>query len=266
MGNTTIAWGGLEGASATSPVSIIVNGSPQTVAVAGLSTAATPTAYASNLALTLNAIAASGNASAGGVPSTLTASASTGTVTLDLGGAAPNSVTPDAGGTSGETTWVGGSTPDGTVAQTPNSSTSAYTLDSALIDSNYSITYGVSSNDPSFQKLVSGLRFITTACAAGSAGNTALYQTDMQQAATLINAGLAGIQTLHAQVASNQNTMTQQTTTQNTDITTLKNQIADITSVDLTTVGAEINTLQTQLQASYSATATIEKLSLVNYL
>lgn len=266
MGNTTIAWGGLEGASATSPVSIVVNGTPQTVAVAGLSTATTATAYASNLALTLNAIAASSNASAGGVPSTLTATPSAGTVTLDLGGAAPNAVTPDAGGATTDITWVGGSTPNGTVAQTPNSSVPAYTLDSALVDSNFSVTYGVSSNDPSFQKLVNGLRFISSACAAGTAGNAALYQTDMQQAATLINAGLTGIQTLHAQVANNQNTMTQQTATQNTDITTLKNQIADITQVNLTTVGAEINSLQTQLQASYSATATIEKLSLVSYL
>jgi flagellar hook-associated protein 3 FlgL len=144
--------------------------------------------------------------------------------------------------------------------------TNSYTADTVLIDSGFSVTYGISSNDPSFQKLINGLRYVNAAVTAGQGGNTATYQADMNQAATLLTSALSGIQALHTAVASNQNTLTQETTTQNTDITNLQNQLSNIQQVDLTKVGTEINLLQTQLQASYSATSSLEHLSLVKYL
>ena len=266
IGNTTIPWSALEGVGATSPVTVTIGGTPQTIPVTGLSTSATPTAFANNFALTLSAVAASAYASTSGVPSTLTATASSGTITLDYGGAAPTAVTPNAGGTAAQMTWVGGSTPDGTVQQTPNSSVPAYTVDSATIDSNFTVSYGVTSNNPSFQKLVNGLRYINDAVTAGNSGDTATYKSNMQQASLLLSSALAGIVTLHTQVANNQNTLKQEVITQNSDITVLQTQISSIQKVDLTKVGSEINLLQTQLQASYSATSSLEKLSLVKYL
>ena len=272
MGNTTIAWSGSNSLANnnTGSVNVTVGSNTVSVPVSGLINGNSPADLATNLQLTLNAVAASTSASSSGVPSTLTASVGSGaadtTVTLNLGGAAPNSVTPDAGGMASETTWVGGSTPSGLVAQTPNSDAAAYTQDTALIDSNYSVTYGVSSDNPSFQQLVNGLRYITSAVTAGQNGDSATYQTDMQQASTLISNGLAGIQALHAGVADNQSALTAETTTQNSDITNLQNQLTNIQGVNLAQVGTEINLMQTQLQASYSATASIEKLSLVTYL
>ncbi len=264
IGNTTIAWSQLENNN-TGSVNVTVNGNTHAVAVSGLSTGTTATDYAANLSATLNAVAAA-YPDAAGVPSTFSSTSSSGALTLDFGGGSPNLVTPDAGGIANETTWSGGSTPSGLIAQTPNSSAAAYTKDSALIDQNYSVTYGVTSNDASFQKLVNGLRFIIAACTAGKSGDTATYKTDMQQASSLLASSLTGIQTLHSQVASNQNTLTMQTTTQNTNINNLQSQLGGIQKADLTTVGTEINLLQTQLQASYSATSSLEKLSLVKYL
>lgn len=266
MGNTSIPWTGLVGVNATNPVHFTVNSVAHTVTVPGLSTAVNTDTYGSNLAATLNAIAGSLNASASGVPSSLTASDTSAVVSLNFNGAAPNLVTPDAGGSATETTWIGGSTPNGLVAQTPNTSATAYTADTVLVDSNYSITYGVTSNDPSFQKLISGLRFMSAAVTAGKSGDTATYQTDMSQASSLLGSALTGIQALHAQVASNQNILTQQTSTQSSDITDLQNQLNTIQKADLTNVGAEISALQTQMQASYASTAALEKLSLVTYL
>jgi len=146
------------------------------------------------------------------------------------------------------------------------SNANAYTADSALIDSGDSLTYGVSSDNPAFQQLVNGLRYMNSAAAAGKSGDTVTYQTDMQQATTMINAGLAAIQGLHAGVANSQDLLTNQTTNQNNLITALQNQVGDIQNVDTTQVATEIQVLQTQLEASYSATGTLEKLSLVNYL
>lgn len=127
IGNTTVAWSGLEGAGATSPVSFTVGGVSHTVAVPSISPTATPATYAANLAATLNAIAGSGFASASGVASTLVATASTNNVSIAFGGATPDAVTPDAGGTVGDTLWTAGSwagplaTIDGTNIETPPS-------------------------------------------------------------------------------------------------------------------------------------------------
>ena len=81
-----------------------------------------------------------------------------------------------------------------------------------------------------------------------------------------MGSAITGIQTLHAGVANNINALTQEKTTQNTDIANLQSQISNIQSVDITQVATEINLLQTQLPASYSATGMIEQLSIVKYL
>ena len=139
----------------------------------------------------------------------------------------------------------------------------AYTKDTVTIDQGYNVTYGVVSTDPSFQKLISGLRYIYQATTETVPAN---YQTDMTTGATLLASALNGMQTLHATVANNQNTLTTEVTTQNTNITTLQNQLADIQSADTTTVSASITQLQTQLSASYSATAIVLQMSILKYL
>ena len=155
-------------------------------------------------------------------------------------------------------------TQDGKAVTTTNAN--SYTADTVLVDNGYSLAYGASSNDQSFQQLINGLRYMNAAVTAGQSGDTATYATDMNQALQLISSALQGIQTLHAAVAGNQNTLSAQVTTQNTYITSLTNQLADIQGVDLTDISTKITSLQVQLQASYSATGTLEKLSLVNYL
>jgi flagellar hook-associated protein 3 FlgL len=148
------------------------------------------------------------------------------------------------------------------VAGTPTDA-SAYTQDTVTVDQGFNVAYGVSSNDPSFQKLINGLRFIS---AATQAATPAAYQADMQNATTLLGSALQGVQNLHASNANNQNTLTSETTTQNTDITNLQNQIANIQQVNTAQIATEIQALQTQLQASYSATASLEQLSILKYL
>ena len=139
----------------------------------------------------------------------------------------------------------------------------AYTKDSVSVDTGYNITYGITSTDPSIQKLVSGLRFIKQATTETTA---AAYQADMIQASNLLTSALNGIQAVHTQLAGNQNTLTSETKLMNTNITSLQNQISDTQQVDLTSVSTQINLLQTQLSASYSATASLLQLSILKYL
>ena len=146
---------------------------------------------------------------------------------------------------------------------TGNSSTSAFSQDSVTVDTGYSAQYGVTSNATGFQQLIAGLKLMQQ---ASSQTDPTTYQTDMNNAATLLTTALGSIQALHTGVAANINLMTQETTTQNSDITNLQDQITGIDYADPTTVSTEITSLQAQLEASYSATGSILKLSLVNYL
>jgi flagellin-like hook-associated protein FlgL len=146
---------------------------------------------------------------------------------------------------------------------TTTTSTAAYTQDTVAIDSSFNVTYGVTSNDKGFQEVIAGLRLMK---AASQTTNPTTYQSYMLEASKQLSQGLLDVQATHANVAGNINTLTSETSTQNTDISNLQGEISNIQQVDLTSVGTQINLLQTQLQASYSATASIEQLSLVKYL
>ena len=150
-----------------------------------------------------------------------------------------------------------------TGATAATSNTAAYAVDSTNIDSNYNVQYGVTSNNPAFQQLIAGLQFLA---AAGNSTDAATYQSNITQASSLLSTALTSLQGVHATVANNINTMTNETTTQNNDINDITNQIDNIQQVDLTQVSTELTLLETQLQASYSATGSLEKLSIVNYL
>ncbi|MDD3370777.1 MAG: flagellin [Alphaproteobacteria bacterium] len=142
-------------------------------------------------------------------------------------------------------------------------STAAYAGDRAVIDTNYEINYGITSNEPAFQKLVAGLRYLQ---AAGNSSDSATYAANMENAKTLLSEALPALQTLHTTVANNINALEGEQKAINTALSNLTTQIADIQQVDITQVSAEITMLEALLQASYSATGSILKLSIVNFL
>lgn len=152
---------------------------------------------------------------------------------------------------------------DSGYSTTTTTDANAFTNDTAYFDSNYEITYGLTSNETCFQELVAGLRYMKEAT---NASDSATYQSNMTQAATLLASALAGLQVAHTQVANNQNILENTTDKLDTEITNIQNKISDIQSVDLTEVGTAITTLQAQMEASYSATSTMLNLSLLDYL
>ncbi|MDD3029917.1 MAG: flagellin [Alphaproteobacteria bacterium] len=144
-----------------------------------------------------------------------------------------------------------------------STSTEAYVTDTARINAGYDIDYGITSNEPAMQKLIAGLRYLQ---AAGNATDSATYADDISQAATLLTDAISALQELHTKVANNTNLMETEKESQKSALANLTNQIADIEQVDLTQVSTEITTMQSTLQASYTATGSILKLSLANYL
>jgi flagellar hook-associated protein 3 FlgL len=155
-----------------------------------------------------------------------------------------------------DTDYVAGASP-------PSTSTAAYTTDSATVDTGYTVDYGITSNDPSFQEMVAGLRYLQ---AAGSSTDSADYKTNMEQASTLLSSALSNIENVHTTVADNIDIISSEKTAQQTAISNLTNQVDNIQQVDVTQVSTEITALETTLQASYSVTGSILKMSIVSYL
>ncbi len=254
VGNSYVQWSDIAAGTVTN---VYVNGVANPVTVTGLtSPATTPTQLADNLQKVITQTSGSIADFAG-----LTASASTNQVTFGYAGSLTG-ITPTTGASS-NITWADGT--DGTSTENMATTDAAsFTQDTANIDNGYSLTYGVTSNDPAFQQVIAGLRLIRQASQTGVSAAT--YNTDMQQAGTLLTQGLAALRTIHSTVANNVSTLTNQTTLQNADINALQSQLDNVRSVDMTTVGTELSLLQTQLSASYSATASLEQLSILKYL
>ena len=141
------------------------------------------------------------------------------------------------------------------------SSEEAYAKDSVSVDTTQSLQYGITSTQEPFQKLIMGLRF---AYSATQDQNN--YETLMSTARDLINAGLDGVREVHSTLAATQTVLNQVEDRHNQALEDINGQISDIQSVDVNDVAVKINTLETQLEASYSVTATMAKLSIINYL
>ena len=139
----------------------------------------------------------------------------------------------------------------------------AYSADQAVVDTGYTVHYGITSNDQTIQKLVAGLRFLQ---AAGNSSDAATYKAYMAQATSLLSSAVTALQSLHTGVANNINIMTSEKEAQKTAISNLTDQVANIQQIDVTQVSTEITSLETILQASYSATGSILKLSITSYL
>jgi flagellar hook-associated protein 3 FlgL len=144
-----------------------------------------------------------------------------------------------------------------------STSVPAYTIDQATVNTGFVCNYGITSNDLSFQKLIAGLRYLK---AAGDSTDSTTYKSNMTQASTLLSSALFELQSLHTSVVNNINTMSNLKTAQNAALADLTDQVGNIQQVDVTQIAAEITSLQTILQASYSVTGTILKMSIVNFL
>lgn len=150
-----------------------------------------------------------------------------------------------------------------TAASANTTSTTAYAVEAATIASGYNLTYGVTSDDPAFQQVIAGLRFLQ---AAGNSTDAATYKSNLAQASALLTSGLSAVQAVNTTVANNINILTTEAKTQSSQLNDLTTQVDDIQGVDTAQVSAEISALQTILEASYTVTGDLEKLSIASYL
>lgn len=134
----------------------------------------------------------------------------------------------------------------------------------ATIDNNVSVSYGVTAANPAIQQFVQVLNYLANAPAFDpkSATDTA----NVTQATKMLNESVAQLQTLQGSVALQQGQLSTTLTTQNNAISLAKTSMSSIDQVDPATAITELDTLQTQLQASYQTVSMLGQLSLVNYI
>jgi len=137
----------------------------------------------------------------------------------------------------------------------------ANTNESTAIDSSSDLTYGVNSNEDGFQQIIMGLRW-----AYAATQDSANYETYMSRANGLLTDGISNTRATHTTSANAYNSLNNAKTLIKDNMLNLNTQASDISEIDLNEVAVKITALQSQLQASYSATAILLSLSLSDYI
>jgi hypothetical protein len=143
--------------------------------------------------------------------------------------------------------------------QTNNSD--AYALAKMTVDEGLQVTYGVSSNDPAIQKLVSSLRRLTQAIS-----QPGRYSEIMSEGRDLAIAAQNELKGVSARVVIASTTMENAQTRHANAMAKGESEMAQIEGVDENEVAVKLQAALNRQQASYTVTGRTASLSLVNFL
>jgi flagellar hook-associated protein 3 FlgL len=140
------------------------------------------------------------------------------------------------------------------------------TVPQAKIDDNVTLAYGITADDPAFENIIRVANYLANLPAGSPSANNPADVAAMDQAATLMTQGIAGLQQLQGKLAL-QSAQVQQVQQSHQDFINLaQTNIERLESVDPATAITQLNQVETDLQASYQSISTLQQLSLVNYL
>ncbi|MBK8176278.1 MAG: hypothetical protein IPK66_13745 [Rhodospirillales bacterium] len=135
------------------------------------------------------------------------------------------------------------------------------------IDQYQKIDYGILASDQSFQNILQGLATMALTPEPNGVDTTdAQYTTVIRNAAALLTSGVGQANALISANGTNQALVDSTTTHHETTLAMLQSQINDIEQTDVAQAASQLSLLRTQLEATYSMTAQINQLSLVNYI
>lgn len=123
------------------------------------------------------------------------------------------------------------------------------------------VNYGITSNDPAFQKLIRAFR--TARAAVDNPGD---YTEMMLKTKALLAESKAELRSLHAKVAVDQSTLDSIKIAHEQEISDLTGRIAGIEGIDQNQVAATLRQSMNTIEASYTVAGRAARLSLVNYL
>jgi flagellar hook-associated protein 3 FlgL len=145
-----------------------------------------------------------------------------------------------------------------------NGNAPAWSTQSAQLDDQNTLGYGITSNDPSIQQLVYALQSAQAAALSTATEPTrTAYMVDAQNALTNAIAGLRDL----SQSNGNAEVQVKDANTRLTaNINLMSGQLGDLQTVDSATVAVQLSNVQSQLEGTYKTTQSILNLSLLNYL
>ncbi len=150
-------------------------------------------------------------------------------------------------------------TPQVILPSTPN--TSYYqgnnTTLSVQLSETLTVNYGVTADQAPFEQILRSFNVIIN-----NPGNKTAYA----EALDLLRDGIGYLADVRAQLSANAKTIEDQNVRNQEDIANLDELISGIKEVDLPSVTVELKNIETQLQASYSASVMLLRLSLTNFL
>jgi flagellar hook-associated protein 3 FlgL len=140
------------------------------------------------------------------------------------------------------------------------------TLASVEIGSQQSLTYGVAGDNTAFEQALRSATLAIQSVSTNSSGQTTTDSTTLSDAYTLASSALTALSNLQAEVSDSSSRLTTAQSDQATFVGQANAMITSLTQVDAAQATLDVTSYQTQLEASYSALATIFKTNLTSYL
>jgi flagellar hook-associated protein 3 FlgL len=133
------------------------------------------------------------------------------------------------------------------------------------IDQQVTVNYGITANDAStFEPIIRVLNYLANNAPLNQ--NSATDQANATSAGQMIDQAMTSLTNMRGKLGLQEKQLNDSLTVHQTTQNIAQNGISNIESVDQATVITQLQTLETQMEASFSATSEISKLSLVNYL
>jgi flagellar hook-associated protein 3 FlgL len=132
------------------------------------------------------------------------------------------------------------------------------------IGNQISVNYSITADNPAFENIIRALNFIAQSGSFSQTNPT--DQANVNLANQMLTNATQTLTGISGELALQQSQLSNQATVLNSAITIAQNGVSNITAVNQATAITQLQTLETQIEASYSATSTIQKLSLVNYI
>ena len=132
------------------------------------------------------------------------------------------------------------------------------------IDTQVTVNYGITANNPAFEQIIRVLNFIAQSGPFSS--TSAVDQANVTQAGQMLDGAIQGLTNISGNLALQQAQVNNEATVHQSTLNIAQNGISTIVSVNQATAITQLQSLETQIQASYTATSQIQKLSLVNFM
>jgi flagellar hook-associated protein 3 FlgL len=138
------------------------------------------------------------------------------------------------------------------------------TVASAQVDTNLNVQYGVTADNPAFEQVVRVLNFLANSPSFDQSNPTDV--ANVNTAEQMLTSAGTDLQQLTSNIGMNQSELNNELQMHQQAQTLAQSNISNITQANPATVITQLDTLQTQIEASYQTVNMLQNLSLANYL